>query len=107
MLVRTASAFLGMGNYDCLLCHNGRGHLDQINLWASHQTRSQAQGMAAFFSRLTFTAAPPNTAFMVADAASGAYDLNTEFGNRPPRSPLGTMLSVYPAYRETMAQPIG
>jgi len=30
MLVRSATAFLGMSHYDCLLCHNGRGHLDQI-----------------------------------------------------------------------------
>lgn len=32
MLVRSATAFLGLGHYDCLLCHNGRGHLDQISL---------------------------------------------------------------------------
>jgi hypothetical protein len=35
MLVRTASAFLGLGSYDCLLCHNGRGHLDQLSLWGA------------------------------------------------------------------------
>src|SRR6202011_3941166 len=30
MLVRSATSFLGMSHYDCVLCHNGRGHLDQI-----------------------------------------------------------------------------
>src|SRR5436190_16874272 len=103
MLVRTAATFLGMGNYDCLLCHNGRGHLDQVNLWGSRQTRVQAQGMAAFFSRLVFTASQPTNSFMISDAASGAYDLNTDSGNRPPRTPLGAMTSITPAYRDTMA----
>jgi hypothetical protein len=46
MLSKAASAFLGLSHYDCLLCHNGRGHLDQVNLWGSRQTRAQAQGMA-------------------------------------------------------------
>lgn len=111
MLVRTAAAFLGMGNYDCLLCHNGRGHLDQVNLWGSRQTRVQAQGMAAFFSRVAFTASQPANSFMVSDAAAGAYDLNTDSGNRPPRTPLGAMASIDPAYREaypgTMSTPNG
>jgi hypothetical protein len=98
MLVRTASMFLGLGNYDCLLCHNGRGHLDQVNLWASRQTRLQAQSMAAFFSRLRFAPAPGG-AFNIDDTASGAYDLNTDSGNRPPRSPSGTMVTIYPDYR--------
>ena len=30
MLVRTATAFLGMSHYDCILCHDGRRHLDKI-----------------------------------------------------------------------------
>jgi hypothetical protein len=107
MLVRTASTFLGMGNYDCLLCHVGRGHLDQINLWASRQTRAQAWGMAAFFSRLVFDPAQPANSFMVSDAPAGAYDLNTDSGNRPPRTPVGTLASMYPTYRETLAPPEG
>ena len=27
----------GVSHYDCLLCHNGRGHLDQISLCASRK----------------------------------------------------------------------
>src|SRR5712692_7921810 len=42
MLVRSASTFLGMSHYDCLLCHNGRGHLDLISLWGSQSTRLDA-----------------------------------------------------------------
>jgi hypothetical protein len=107
MLVRTASAFLGMGNYDCVLCHNGRGHLDQVNLWGSHQTRLAAQSMAAHFSRLTFTPAAPSNSFMVSDSASGTYDLNTDSGNRPPRTPAGSSASLYPMYREAAQAPEG
>jgi hypothetical protein len=105
MLVRTATAFLGMGNYDCLLCHNGRGHLDQVNLWASRQTRIQAESLAAFFSRMTFNPASPGGSFLVANSAGGAYDLNTDSGNRPARTPVGTMVSIYPAYGGTLAPP--
>src|SRR5437879_2345672 len=98
MLVRSASTFLGLTYYDCLLCHNGRGHLDQISLWGANSTRVEAQSMAAFFSRTRFTRYPePNPApgvassymfnsYDVSDAASGTYDLNTTYGNRPNRS---------------------
>src|SRR5262249_33398650 len=33
--VQAATMFLGIKHFDCLLCHNGAGHLDGINLWAS------------------------------------------------------------------------
>ena len=31
-LVKSVSSYLGVGHYDCLLCHSGRGHLDQISV---------------------------------------------------------------------------
>src|SRR5262249_19351590 len=37
--VITASQFLGVNTVDCLLCHNGAGHLDALNLWAKNRTR--------------------------------------------------------------------
>src|SRR5262249_2426651 len=60
LLVRPATTFLGLAYYDCLLCHNGRGHLDQINLWAATTTRADAEQMAAFFARTRFTRYPEN-----------------------------------------------
>ena len=45
-----ATTFLGMSNLNCLLCHNGKGHLDTLNLWGSKTTRVQAWGMAAFMA---------------------------------------------------------
>ena len=102
MLVKSATTFLGETYYDCLGCHNGRGHLDQISLWGSQTRRSEAWGMAAFFARTRFVRYPePNPApgqtssymfasYDVQDAATGTYDLNTTYGNRPNRTKLGT-----------------
>ncbi|HTM52354.1 MAG TPA: DUF1553 domain-containing protein [Bryobacteraceae bacterium] len=117
MLVKSASTFLGLTYYDCILCHNGRGHLDQISLWGSTATRAEAQSMAAFFSRTRFTrypeaAPPPGVAasymynsYEVSDAASGTYDLNTTYGNRPNRVKIGTLVNLTPSYRGTGAAP--
>ena len=105
MLVKSAATFLGLGNYDCLLGHNGRGHLDQVNLWGTSQTRAQAQSMAAFFSRMVFAPASPSGSLAVSDAVSGGYDLNTDSGNRPVRTPAGSLSSLTPLYRETFAAP--
>jgi hypothetical protein len=100
MLVRTASAFLGLGHYDCLLCHSGRGHLDKVNLWATRQSRTQAESMAAYFSRMQFILASGAGGYTVADADSGGYDLSTDSGNRPPRTPVGPAALLYPVYRD-------
>jgi hypothetical protein len=111
-LVKAATFFLGMSQYDCLLCHNGRGHLDQINLWGSQHTRFEAWQMAAHFARLSITSRPnlPVTDFYfysrdVSERASGTYDLNTSTGNRPTRSPVGSLKNLTPVYRETGATP--
>ena len=54
-LFQNAEKFLGVSHYDCVLCHDGRGHLDELSLWGRRVTRLQAQGMAAFFSRVSMT----------------------------------------------------
>ncbi len=98
--VQTATMFLGLRNFDCLLCHDGAGHLDSVNLWGSRTTRTQAWGMAAFFSRARITRPGGNgTAYLVSEAAAGGYNLNTTSGNRPTRAPSGTVRSpVLPRY---------
>jgi hypothetical protein len=101
MLSRTATSYLGLSHYDCLLCHNGRGHLESLSLWAQRSTRMQAQQMAAHFSRMRLAAAVPNTAqylnplynsTVVSDADRGTYDLNVTFGNRPARCAPGAQV---------------
>ncbi len=111
MLVKASTMFLGMAQYDCVLCHNGRGHLDEINLWGKRTTRLEAQHMAAFFARLNMPSRNvPDADFYhfsydVSDRTSGTYDLNTSTGNRPDRVPAGTVKNLTPEYRETAAAP--
>lgn len=112
MLKNTATAFLGMSHYDCLLCHNGRGHLDAISSWGAGATRVQAQKMAAFFARqrATIQTQLPTANFyynsyILVENPTGTYDLNTNFGNRPDRLPAGTVKSLTPEYHFTAAAP--
>lgn len=102
---RASRDFLGMGHMDCILCHNGRGHLDALSVWGKQANRVEAQRMAAFFSRQRNVAVtadrtlPEINARNVTDAVSGQYDLNTTFGNRPNRTPYGATRNLTPEYR--------
>ncbi|MGJ5813733.1 DUF1549 domain-containing protein [Paludibaculum fermentans] len=93
--VRAASIFLGMGSYDCLLCHDGRGHLEAVSAWGTRTTRLEAERMAAHFSRISFAAYPGNDnanfytrSHVVLNKAAGGYGMNTKIGNRPDRMPV-------------------
>jgi hypothetical protein len=100
------TTFLGLSHYDCLLCHDGRRHLDQVSLWGATATRVEAMRMAAFFSRISM--AKPRLAatefyynsYNVTDAAGGSYFLNTNYGNRPDRVPLAGRSTLDPEYRD-------
>src|SRR5207302_236770 len=61
---RIANNFLGLAHVDCLLCHNGRGHLDSLSLWGSQTTRTQAWGLSAFLAhtRTRALSLPPDPA---------------------------------------------
>ncbi|MBI3680856.1 MAG: DUF1549 domain-containing protein [Acidobacteria bacterium] len=111
MLAMTASTFLGLGEMDCLLCHSGRGHLDQVNLWGSSITRMEGWRMAAFFSRLNMpqrnvaATDPYYRSFDVSDRTSGNYDLGTNWGNRPDRGVVNNVRNLAPEYLGTGAIP--
>ena len=105
--VLIASAFLGISHLNCLLCHNGRGHLDTLSVWGSHQLRSQAWGMPAFLAktltsntRVDPAAATPVYWSVAEDPArfKTDYPLNTTTGNRPARQPIGAQTTVPPVY---------
>ncbi len=105
-LFQTAEKFLGVSHYDCVLCHDGRGHLDELSLWGRGMTRLKAQGMSAFFSRVNM-AQPFNDrgnplagSWVVSDLARGNYALGTNYGNRPNRTIVGTVRSLDPEYRD-------
>ncbi len=94
-----ADTFLGMTYVNCVLCHNGRGHLDQLSLWGSRATRYQAWQLASYMSHLTLpfprTRVDPNNANITYAAVSDNpratdYTMNTTTGNRPARiAPTG------------------
>jgi len=104
--VAVSATFLGLSHLNCLLCHNGRGHLDSLSLWGKNTTRMDAWKLAAFFSH-TFTSrttvqtnassgifyywnVEDNTRFR------GDYPLDTNSGNRPART--ASVQSVAPVY---------
>lgn len=105
LTANVAETFLGLANLNCLLCHNGRGHLDTLNLWGAQTSRYQAWQMAAF---LAHTPVPtivrpdstkPNSYYWtVADTMRGDYQLGSTSGNRPARTPVGTQRAVGPSY---------
>ena len=102
---KAASMFLGMSSMDCLMCHDGRGHLDEINVWGTTRTRAEAWGMSAFFSRTQRQRVDAQTPaankyfkYNLSDAATGEYNLNTTSGNRQARQPLNGVNNVQPKF---------
>jgi hypothetical protein len=97
-----ANTFLGIAHLNCLLCHNGKSHLDSLSLWGAQTTRQQAWGMASFLSHTTTprTTVATNVYYWGAseNTAAANYALNTTTGNRPARQPIGTLKNIAPAY---------
>jgi hypothetical protein len=95
----TARDFLGISHMDCILCHDGKGHLDSLSVWGAAAKRAEGWGLASFFSKTILTrprrlpatpaGQPPLRPqyWIVADNPRGAYRLNTTTGNRPSRQP--------------------
>ena len=50
---KVTTGFLGYKT-ECLSCHNGRAHLEKINLYLSRHTRSDFWKMSSFLSRMQF-----------------------------------------------------
>jgi len=102
----TATTFLGLSHYDCLLCHDGRNRLNLVSLWGSQTTRVEAQRMAAFFSRISMSKPRLATtelyynSYDVSDAQGGNYNLTTPFGNRPARQAINGNSILLPEYRD-------
>jgi len=99
--VNTATMFLGINTVDCLLCHDGARHLDQVNLWGSRQTRQNMWGLAAYFARgrmqrQVVTQTPAVAKWIVSDVLAGDYNLNTTTGNRTARQPVNGVRTITP-----------
>ena len=103
--VNVVGTFLGVSHFDCVMCHDGRRHLDDLTLWGKFATRTDAWGMSAFFAKTATPATPmpsvgPNFRYYGVrdDRARTDYALNTTTGNRPPRQPIGALRTVAPEY---------
>jgi hypothetical protein len=102
--VNAIKIFHGNGKIDCIGCHNGRGHTDAVSAWATGRLRADFWKIAAFFSRTRLDSPdvemgdPYNNSFVVSTRDTGSYLLNTNYGNRPARRPIGEVQSVLPVY---------
>src|SRR6185503_6645888 len=54
MAISSGRYFLGV-NLECVSCHDGKGHLEKINLWLSQVKRPQVWRQAAFFSNISIS----------------------------------------------------
>jgi len=97
----TGNRFLAMP-LQCLSCHNGLGHLEQVNSAMAKRTRYDFWKNAAFFSQVTIAkardVATNQTETTLTDNTTGSYKLNTVSGNKTPRTPINGQDFVDPAF---------
>jgi hypothetical protein len=102
--VQTASHFLGL-NLQCVSCHNGRRHLEKVNLWLTEQKRIDFFQQAAFFGRTRIIRRTERSTardeYAIDDKGPG-YDLAGPSVTRVPRMDKGL---VDPAFILTGAKP--
>ncbi|HLH16644.1 MAG TPA: DUF1553 domain-containing protein [Bryobacteraceae bacterium] len=114
-------AFLGLKTL-CVSCHDGRGHLEQINLFLAPKKRTDFWGMSAFLSRMGMDQVPIDDYFqryhvILMDASSGGYPAWVDPNNPGPRparyggpySPVFMLTGETPAtgqYRSELARMI-
>jgi len=104
MAANVSQTFLGIGHMNCVLCHDGRRHLDPLSVWGKSATRLQAWEMAAYFAKTNFARVRPdpnvpvNYYRVVDQQGLPGYQLNTTTGNRPERAPVAGLSVVTPRY---------
>jgi hypothetical protein len=103
MASTTADTFLGVSHFNCIMCHNGRGHVDTLSLWGRGASRAQAYGFAAYFSQTALAQVRPVPgvnyfSWNVNFNPGGTYALGTTTGNRPARTQFGPSRTVAPEY---------
>jgi hypothetical protein len=89
MAANVFDTFLGVAHVNCVLCHDGRGHLTGLSLWGQSTSRYQAWQLASYVSRTSVLQMKQGFWLMQENAPgySTDYVLNTLTGNRPPRQP--------------------
>ncbi len=100
--------FLGVQT-QCVSCHNGRAHLEPINLYLLARNRTDFWQQSAFFSRLNLGQEPVNAfgasaRLIVSDRGAGGYSSTVPSNNPGPRPPRKGG-PYTPAYMFTGATP--
>lgn len=102
MTNRVTVHFLGVQT-QCISCHNGRGHLEPINLFLSKKTRLDFWRQSAFFSRMNILFRPDDTtgsslSGLITDRSAGGYNSVLADPNNPGPRPARTGGPYTPAY---------
>jgi len=102
--VHTAMHFLGL-NLQCVSCHDGRNHLEKVNLWLTEQKRNDFWQQAAFFGKTRILRrteiSTARDEYSIDDYGKG-YSAAGESVNRVPRMGKGM---VEPAFILTGEKP--
>lgn len=92
--INTTRIFLGV-NLECVSCHDGKGHLEKVNIFLSQKKRADLWRQASFFGKTYIAPVYGRTPqFMVKDKAKG-YDLKTASSLRPPRKSKEPILPAF------------
>ena len=84
MAISSSKYFLGL-NLECVSCHDGKGHLEKINLWLSRVRRPQIWRQAAFFSNISISRNfGIGNEYELLDKG-GRYDISSRSVRRMPR----------------------
>ena len=94
------STFLGIPTL-CISCHSGQHHLEPINAYLSHKTRTDFWEQSAFFARTTVRLLSPDSSdgsakYEISEAADGYY--TSEIAGYPGQRPLRTGGPYMPRY---------
>lgn len=106
---KITTSFLGYKT-ECVSCHNGRAHLEKINIYLSKRARSEFWQQSAFLSRLQFVRLSDDPIgfrprIVLVDRSYGTYS-----GSVPPTNPgcrparLGAVVS--PAFFTSAERPV-
>ena len=104
----TTVSFLGLKSL-CISCHDGRGHLEPINLFLAPKKRTDFWKMSAFFARANIDLVPADTYYrqmkaIITDRTTGGYTSWVDPNNPGPR-PARYGGPYSPAYLATKQTP--
>ena len=124
LAIHYAKIFMGL-NLSCISCHDGQGHLEEVNVWLSTKSRAEFFQLAAFLGRsryqMYFENGQPQSGEFLLDDGSPGYDTEGESmvrvarlggpdnpvfllsGEEPrpgeePREALGRILTAHPQF---------